>query len=1201
MKFFFNSTKVFLVTFFIFCISNSTFSQKWTSYLSTTQTNAFIESKSGIIWAATGGGIVCFNSKGEITTNYTINDGLPSNEVSCIVEDKDKNIWVGTTNGIGKFDGKSWVTFNNKTNSEIKNGIKSILVDRTGVLWFGYSGGIFNYDGKIWGNSLTIPKDKLEHSVYDLIQDKNGNIWAGVNLAYAYKYDGKSWVQFGNKDLPQSSVYCLYEDKAGKIWFGTLGGGAASYDGKTWIIYNESNKVLSYNYVSAIYEDKVGNIWFGHLGSGFTKFDGKTGTAVNQANKNVIDDYATDILQTIDETLWFGTRYGISKLAKNEWTQVAVIPASIPSNNIYSSIIDNTNNLVLGTANGLSLYDGKKWDWLNVTNSKLINNDVRSLTQDKEGNYWFGTRAGLNKYDGKNWTLYNTSNSGISDNFIRTIVVDKDGILWLGGSAGVSKFDGKKWTTFNTQNSSLLSNTINNIIQDKDGNIWVATSDGLAKYDSKTWVIYNVASGAPASTFQGLIQDQDGNIWVGATNRGVYKFDGKNWKSFAYNSNTGEGELYDNTIMAIFQDKNKNVWVGTSEGISKFNGNSWEKYNTSISSIPSSAPIQCITQDSKGLIWFGTEYGLYQLFINCTDKNPNITLQADNQKINEKQNATFLITATDVKTFQWQISANNGVSWQNIASNDTIYNGQNSEKLIILNAKLSQNSYKYRCILSNGCASINSKEVVLTVLCSALIPSITKQVNDQNVVEGQPAIFEVTANNVKTYEWQISIDKGVSWKVISSSDTSYKGQITDKLTLKKAILVQNNYKYRCLFTNDCAGSVLSESATLTVKCADKLPIITSQPKSQTIPENTGATFEVIATEAKSYLWQESFDKGITWRNIVIIDTTVKIIKSNKLILKSVLLGNSNITYRCQISNNCYTINSDAVLLKVTCNRSESIFTTQAKNQSVYENQKAVFSTSANNAVSYIWMVSSNQGNNWQFLDSKDTTYLGQQSNTLTIKSTKKTQDGYKYRCITSNGCSPLSVSSETYSLEVKCGPPSSIQSQPENQKVLETQEVSFQVSGTDVKSFQWQLSKDKGVTWQNISNTESSYVGQQTNNLKIKSALLSQNDFRYRCQLINGCSSIFSNAVTLLVTAILSVDNDPQSTILIYPNPATNFITIKSFIENDRILVVDSKGVALKEFTNLNIIPISDLSEGFYFIRIENSKGNFFQKIQIIK
>jgi ligand-binding sensor domain-containing protein len=43
--------------------------------------------------------------------HYTIEDGLPSNQVFDVIQDDDGFLWIATDRGVSKFDGKKFINY----------------------------------------------------------------------------------------------------------------------------------------------------------------------------------------------------------------------------------------------------------------------------------------------------------------------------------------------------------------------------------------------------------------------------------------------------------------------------------------------------------------------------------------------------------------------------------------------------------------------------------------------------------------------------------------------------------------------------------------------------------------------------------------------------------------------------------------------------------------------------------------------------------------------------------------------------------------------------------------------------------------------------------------------------------------------------------------------------------------------------------
>ncbi len=120
------------------------------------------------------------------------------------------------------------------------------------------------------------------------------------------------------------------------------------------------------------------------------------------------------------------------------------------------------------------------------------------------------------------------------------------------------------------------------------------------------------------------IEDAAGNLWFGSIGEGLFKYDGKSFVHFGM-----EQGLNSNSIYSILQDKSGIVWVGTNNGLNRFNGNrfvsipivlnnknsTYFESDNKISS-PTKNTVWSIMQDRKGTIWLGTDDGVY-----CYDGN----------------------------------------------------------------------------------------------------------------------------------------------------------------------------------------------------------------------------------------------------------------------------------------------------------------------------------------------------------------------------------------------------------------------------------------------------------------------------------------------------------------------------------------------------------------------------------------------------
>jgi ligand-binding sensor domain-containing protein/serine phosphatase RsbU (regulator of sigma subunit) len=127
---------------------------------------------------------------------------------------------------------------------------------------------------------------------------------------------------------------------------------------------------------------------------------------------------------------------------------------------------------------------------------------------------------------------------------------------------------------------------------------------------------FGIEEGLPQSSVYTMLQDKSGNIWVGTMN-GVSRYNGLNFENF----NKKDG-LAENRVTSSCADKDGNIWFGHwSGGITKYDVKIKKFAEVLPGKYKLSKTITSIISDKKGNIWFGTEgQGLLKL------ENNNFTL-----------------------------------------------------------------------------------------------------------------------------------------------------------------------------------------------------------------------------------------------------------------------------------------------------------------------------------------------------------------------------------------------------------------------------------------------------------------------------------------------------------------------------------------------------------------------------------------------
>ncbi|HMN17240.1 MAG TPA: two-component regulator propeller domain-containing protein [Ignavibacteriaceae bacterium] len=201
-----------------------------------------------------------------------------------------------------------------------------------------------------------------------------------------------------------------------------------------------------------------------------------------------------------------------------------------------------------------------------------------------------------------------------------------------------------------------------------------------------------IEQGLSQSTVYAITQDKQGFIWLG-TQDGLNRYDGYNFKIF---KEKGNNSISYSVVWSLITDSDGNIWIGTERGgVDLFipqkgifiNYN----YNPKDTNSISDNFITVIYQDSKNNVWLGTNSGGLNLYNKSTKKFQRFY---SNKKINSLVGNTIRAICEDGFGNLW-IGTSNGLSKLNL--NDFYRDMANPEFI----------SYQYSAENQNSISSNN--------------------------------------------------------------------------------------------------------------------------------------------------------------------------------------------------------------------------------------------------------------------------------------------------------------------------------------------------------------------------------------------------------------------------------------------------------------------------------------------------------------
>lgn len=352
-----------------------------------------------------------------------------------------------------------------------------------------------------------------------------------------------------------------------------------------------------------------------------------------------------------------------------------------------SLIQDRQGFVWIGTNNaGLYRYNGYKSEKYQhqASNPRSLPHDrVSALFEDKEGHIWVGTQNGLARFDVESgdFTRFLPATGANNQRIIKAIISDGKSGMWLATWGGLLHFDPVKqsFTLYEhdpTQAGSLATNDLNAITLDGHGGIWVGTWPAGLDYlapDASNFIHFRIdtelAPDSKLNIVRALHLDAQHNLWIGTEN-GVVK-----WNTLNEWSQRQRLESPNSRVNNIYEDRNGSVWAATlSAGLLR-----WEKDSDKFTNFvkraidPYSLPsddIRAILHDRGGMLWVASLTDGIAL-CNLNSKGFTRIIPVDEDLANPRPNNALLRIAGAPGGRLW-LSSNSGVALYDLAKGNVI-------------------------------------------------------------------------------------------------------------------------------------------------------------------------------------------------------------------------------------------------------------------------------------------------------------------------------------------------------------------------------------------------------------------------------------------------------------------------------------------------------------------------------------------------
>ncbi len=563
----------------------------------------------------------------------TEDEGLAHSDVRAIAQDPAGFMWFGLRlGGLARYDGYELVVRQHDAADPQSMGnqiVWALLVDRAGALWIGTEGGLDRYDRQT---------DTFRH----------------------YRHEpGRA------EGLPNNVVTCIYEDASGRLWVGTREGLARLDDRergtfRTFLRPQVVEGSTAKDTIRSIVEDPTtGLLWLG-TSDGLAAFDPRTGAFLTCLHdpgdlRSLSHNAVNKVVRDTDGAFWALTEQGANRFRPRierverhavQEPRLSFDRVYVPgdagnpgANFVRDALVDRKGRLWFATRGGVHLFDratGKFTSYRRVPGDPSSLNDdlVQAIFEDRAGNIWVGTYAGgVNRLrsDAKPFRTHR-HNAGdprtLSENRIAGLAFDPAGRLWASTVNGLNRLDDDGWTRFlhDPQDSATLpSNDLSTIAIGSDGVVWVGSNyRGIYRYDGVRFSTYATSPSnvpAPNGTYSftggqvnSLLPDPAGGVWVGARSYGLDWLEGERFRHYAPQAAApGQASQPTTNPLLGWLAENGELWFATeTEGLVRLDRTTgrFAAYVPPDEAGEGSRSLHCLAAGDHDTLWLGAADGL---------------------------------------------------------------------------------------------------------------------------------------------------------------------------------------------------------------------------------------------------------------------------------------------------------------------------------------------------------------------------------------------------------------------------------------------------------------------------------------------------------------------------------------------------------------------------------------------------------------
>ena len=571
-----------------------------------------LEEQDGGRWVATRGGVVHLGRSGKPTRTYSIGQTQGSNRVMDLYRDRRGRIWAGTQDGVFMLPSQQ-AEFVRVGRSAVAAGdfwVTAFAEDEHGTLWISTNSGLMSWRDGGPMDELAWRRLGIKPDWGPLLADGEGRIWGGGAhglwcLRPSAEAEGAAAPR--RLDVPLlAETRIRLPDVPGEICRYRAGGGP--------------------DQITALLRTRDGVLWIGTRRQGLLTI-GAQGFRRYTRGQGLIDDSVSSLFEDRDENLWVGAPSGLMRMQRGGFTSYGAAEGLVDPH-IIAIVADRQDRpCALGRDGVLQCLRG---DSLRSVRPRVPGSFGRMgqnqiLARDHDGAWWMRAETGLYQFPSADPLAALAQaprrfgrHTGLPVDHASRVFVDSRGDLWVGfwdrGRNTIARRGARtgafEWLA--TPESWAPRRVPYAFAEDAAGNVWIGFAEGgLARYRRGR---LDLVEGphpdrALVSHVRALHVDAKGRLWFAASQDGLGRIDDPDAERPTLRRYGRREGLSSDTVLCVTEDSWGRIYAGTQRGVDRLDPASGLVRRFTAADGLAPGDVEACTW-SAGRLWFGTSSGL---------------------------------------------------------------------------------------------------------------------------------------------------------------------------------------------------------------------------------------------------------------------------------------------------------------------------------------------------------------------------------------------------------------------------------------------------------------------------------------------------------------------------------------------------------------------------------------------------------------